>query len=141
MFSKHKGFTLIELMIVVAIIGVLAAIALPLYNGYVIRSQLVAAYSELSKARPKYEVIMTNGARPADFSIANLDIPTSSEFCNFVVHAPVSGASLPALECQLHNVASVLNGESVFLNRQATGDWACTMSAGVEEKYKPRACV
>lgn len=141
MLGNHKGFTLIELMIVVAIIGVLAAIALPLYNEYVIRSQVVAAYAELSKARPKYEVIMTNGARAADFNIANLDIPVSSEFCNFVVHAPVSGVSLPALECQLHNVANVLNGESVFLNRQATGDWACTTSAGINDKYKPNSCI
>lgn len=56
------------------------------------------------------------------------------------MHVPVSGVSLPALECQLHNVASVLNGESVFLNRQATGDWTCVMSVGIDNKYKPRAC-
>lgn len=141
MLNKNKGFTLIELMIVVAIIGTLAAIAIPIYNGYVIRSQLVAAYAEVNKARSWYEVIITNGARPADFTLANMDLPVSSHFCLFTVHAPVGGVALPALECELQNVASVVNGESIFLNRQAEGDWQCTTSVGVVDKYKPRNCV
>ncbi len=46
--KKTGGFTLIELMIVVAIVAILAAIALPAYNNYVARSKLAEAYSELS---------------------------------------------------------------------------------------------
>lgn len=53
--KTDKGFTLVELMITVAIIGILSAIALPAYNDYVLRGKLTEAFSELATMRVKLE--------------------------------------------------------------------------------------
>lgn len=53
--KMQKGFTLVELMVTVAVIGILAAIGIPAYNDYVIRGKLVEATSALSDARVKME--------------------------------------------------------------------------------------
>lgn len=53
--KRHAGFTLIELMITVAVVGILAAVALPAYNDYVRRSKLAEAHSQLADLRVKME--------------------------------------------------------------------------------------
>lgn len=55
MKTKHAGFTLIEILIVVAIVGILAAVAVPAYNDYVIRGKLTEAFSRLGGLRIQAE--------------------------------------------------------------------------------------
>ena len=130
--KNQEGFTLLELMIVVAIIGVLSAFALSQYQTYVAKSQITAAIAELNGARPQYELIMNEGSSSGRsiYTVDNMFFSSSSQYCKYDVHAPVAGVSNPALECELTGVASIIKGESIFLNRDASGKWNCSTSAG-----------
>ena len=66
----------------------------------------------------------------------------ASKYCTYVVYPPTRAAvSLPALEYKFQNVASVLSGKSIFLNRQASGTWKCNTSVGIPDKLKPIDCI
>ena len=137
--KRQQGFTLIELMIVVSIVGILAAVAIPQYQIYVLKSQVVSAVKELSGSRSQYELIMNDGATSSAFTLDNLGF-TNSKYCDFTVHQPnAAGDSKPALECKLKNVG-IITGESVYMNRFKDGSWTCSTSAGVDAKYKPLEC-
>ena len=139
---KNKGFTLIVLLIVVAIIGILASIAISQYQNYVARSQLATAVSELKGAQPQYELIVNGISTSGNsaYTVDNMFFSSHSEVCTYLVHAPVAGVSNPALECQLKKVALHLNGQSVYLNRDINGGWSCSTSTGIDAKFKPTHC-
>lgn len=142
--KKKKGFTLIELMIVVAIVGILAALAVPLYQNYIAKSQITSALAELNGAKPQYELII-NGASSSgilDFTVTNMFFSGGqSQICIYSVNAPDSSNKADqALVCQLQNVASVLVGESIYLSRSESGVWSCNTSVDIANKYKPLNC-
>ncbi|WP_319016822.1 type IV pilin protein [Diaphorobacter aerolatus] len=92
MRAKEQGFTLIELMITVAVVGILAAIAFPSYQEYVMRSRRVEGQKMLMEAAARQERWRAQNGSYAD-EVPKLNIPSKSEngYYTLTVETPVAG--------------------------------------------------
>lgn len=142
----QKGFTLIELMIVVAIIGILAAIALPAYQDYTARSQVSEALSLAGGARTAVTEFWTSkGAMPADNAAAGLANP-SQITGNYVASVTVGNTGIINAQMKGSGVASgIANGTLALSPTTSTGSvtWKCkggTTGTAIAAKYLPSSC-
>ncbi len=149
MNTVQKGFTLIELMIVVAIIGILAAIAIPAYQDYIARSQASEAVSIADGLKVTLADNMQNGDCSDLVTAANNTI--KGKYVQVVVSAGAPAAAFPV--CTVTgtfgsgtagtSVSGALTGtgkNTIVLGLQTNGSWRNNGST-VDTKYIPKALV
>jgi type IV pilus assembly protein PilA len=153
---KHSsmGFNLIELMIVVAIIALLSAIALPLFQNYVARTHAARVMSETGELRTNVEncvnegkTVLGNGINDCDPGAVGSNLMTGGNA--MVVGTPPAGTGVPTVTFGAsatatiqaafgNNAATALLGKKVIWTRSTHGTWSC--DTDVDPKYRPPAC-
>ena len=155
MKSLQKGFTLIELMIVIAIIGILAAVAIPQYQNYIARSQVTRAMSEAGSLKTVVETCMLDGrlSLGQDQDKCQLGATGSSILdggvqdggtlppanTGFPQVTIADGGKTATIVAKFGNrAASVINGETLTWSRNSGGSWTCATT--VKAKFAPSGC-
>lgn len=150
MKQVQKGFTLIELMIVVAIIGILAAVAIPQYQNYIAKTQVSRVMAETGALRTAVETCMMDGIEEADCQLG-------WTLSNIIGEGGVDVGDQEGLEVTYDlddgsaSIAATFGGNASSAIRTATltwtradnsednaGAWSCETS--VESKFAPTGC-
>ena len=145
MQQKHRGFTLIELMIVVAIMGILATLAIPSYQGFVAKSQVSRAVSELGAYRTAYETRLSNNEAINNASLGYVPSQlTTGDKATEISTANTDGSG--HLQVTLGGrVQGGLAGAVIRFERNTEGRWQCVIDAGAasgwRNSYLPTGCV
>lgn len=139
-FDQQSGFTLIEMMIVMSIIGILAAIGVVSYQTQVRQTNLMTIYQEINQFRLPYQTLIGDGAGVTNFSPSGLNMPESSKHCVFSVTAPMTDQNtVNAVVCDIQNLP-YLDAQSLSLTFNANSNWHCVASSGITKAYLPEAC-
>ena len=155
----QSGFTLIELMIVIAIIGILTMIALPIYQDYIIKAQINRVYYEINGTRTIIESIIAHGSTPTldptqdDKSVNGvgryeyLGLNSNKPNSNLIYTAEVVNDNVifKSIKATFGNNAHIgIQGATLTLNRAENGQWSCSMDGSNashwDKKYIPTGC-
>ena len=149
MNTAQKGFTLIELMIVVAIIGILAAIAIPQYQNYIAKSQVSRVMGELGGLKTAVETCYLDGKTAAcelgavqsDLLGALVDVTGAADIAGLDVKIGAAATDDPSATIVgtfNNNAATTLKTSTMTWSRDVAGTWVCYTT--VESKYRPTGC-
>lgn len=133
--KKQQGFTLIELMIVVAVIGVLSAIAVPQYQKYIAKAEAASALASITGLRTNIETfILDEGKFP---TLTEVSVP-SSALGTITYESVTSAAGSIQLKFKDTGVSPDVATQTISLARTSDGSWSCNTS--IADKLQPKGC-
>ncbi|CDT90720.1 Fimbrial protein precursor [Vibrio coralliirubri] len=130
--TNQKGFTLIELMIVVAIIGVLSAIAVPAYKDYVSKSELASGFATIKSVITPAELYVQENGVISSASPSDLGVSASSNSLG-VLSITTTGIVFT------HNNGAV-SGASFTYTRHSDSGWTCSLKDQPNGVDAPKGC-
>ena len=139
----QKGFTLIELMIVVAIIGILAAVAIPAYSDYTVRAKLTEAIGFAAAAKTAVsEFYVSQGSMPNSAAQAGFSTGATGTVVSALAYSRTS-ADVGVIEVTINDIGgSTAAGHTIEFTGTGADEgveWTCT-GGDVEAKYRPANC-
>lgn len=145
--KKQQGFTLIELMIVVAVIGVLSAIAIPQYQKYVAKAEVASALATMSGVKTNVEAVtVETGLFPKANTEGAIGVPSMD--LGKIVFVPTTDTAAGAMKFTFNtskssSVSALVSGKVFNLTRNGDGQWGCsaeTGDTGVPAELLPKNC-
>ena len=144
MKTKQQGFTLIELMIVVAIIGILAAIAIPAYQDYLVRAKVTEGLSLADAAKTTVAENASNGSQTLNLG---WNPPAQTPNVSSVAVDPGNGTITVTYTAAAQNIIITLTPMAGGTTALAAGtvpsdaiQWTCRVDAATHDKYVPANC-
>ena len=143
--ARQQGFTLIELMIVIAIVGILAAIALPAYQDYTVRAKMSEPLAAMAEAKTTVtEYFATRGVLPDNALQAGINSSPNKEIVASIQYTSASGGTITAvLQAGIVPTGTTTFVMSGIVDRTArTIQWNCKEggTSAIEAKYLPSNC-